>query len=135
MKYNGVIMAKFAMLDDEIARLRGLGKMTTARLDADHFFKHGIERALQICVEVVIDVAQRILSLEGRPPVPTAFDALKAMEAMQVISSAERYRTMLQFRNFIVHRYERVDSSVLADILNNRLDDLQAFRDEVVQSS
>ena len=131
MKYNGVILKKFSIMDDEIARLRALGAVTTVRLDGDHFLKHGIERALQICIEVVVDVAQRILSLEGRLPAPSAFDALKGIEAMGILASAERYRTMIQFRNFVVHRYERVDSSVLVGILCRHLDDLTAFRDEV----
>lgn len=131
MKCNGVILKKFSVMDDEVARLRALGEMTTARLNGDHFLKHGIERALQICVEVVVDVAQRILSLEGRQPAPSAFDALKSLEAMGIIASAERYRTMIQFRNLVVHRYEQVDSTVLAGILSNHLDDLAAFRDEV----
>jgi len=131
VKYNGVILKKFAIMDDEIARLRGLGEVTAARLDGEHFLKHGIERSLQICVEVIVDVAQRILSLEGRAPAPTAFDALNGLEAMGIISSAEAYRAMIQFRNFVVHRYERVDSSVLVTILKRHLDDLCAFRDEV----
>ncbi len=131
MKYNGVILKKFAVMDDEVARLQGLGPLTTARLDSDHFLKHGIERALQICVEIVVDVAQRILSMEGRQPAPTAFDALSGLEAMGVIASAERYRAMIQFRNFVVHRYERVDSSVLISIVDSHLDDLSTFRDEV----
>jgi uncharacterized protein YutE (UPF0331/DUF86 family) len=131
MKHNGVILKKFSLLDDEVARLRGLGEVTEARLDADHFLKHGVERALQICVEVVIDVAQRILSLEGRQPAPTAYDALCGLEALGVIASAERYRKMIQFRNFVVHRYERVAAAVLVDILHHHLDDLTAFRDEV----
>lgn len=118
-------------MDDEIARLKTLGKVTTSRLDKDHFLKHGIERALQICVEVVVDVAQRILSLEGRQPAPTAFDALNGLQAMGFIASAERYRPMIQFRNFVVHRYERVDSAVLVEILSRHLDDLTAFRDEI----
>lgn len=131
MKYNGVILKKFTILDDEIARLRGLGELTTAKLDGDHFLKHGVERSLQICVEVVVDVAQRILSLEGRAPAPSAFDALMGLEAMGVIASAEAYRAMLQFRNFVVHRYERVDSAVLVSILKRHLVDLEAFRKEV----
>jgi uncharacterized protein YutE (UPF0331/DUF86 family) len=45
--------------------------------------------------------------------------------------SADRCRPMIQFRNYIVHRYERIDSAVLADILRNHLDDFAAFRDEV----
>ena len=131
MKYNGVILKKFAVMDDEIARLRALGMMTTTRLDGDHFLKHGIERALQISVEIVVDVAQRILFLEGRPPAPTAFDAINGLEAMGIIASAERYRSMIQFRNFVVHRYERVDSSVLVNVLSHHLDDLIDFRNEV----
>lgn len=131
MKYNGVILKKFTVMDDEITRLRALGEVTTSRLDGDHFLKHGIERALQISIEVIVDVAQRILSLEGRQPAPTAFDALQSLETMGIIASAGRYRAMVQFRNFIVHRYERVDSAVLVDILNHHLDDLTAFRNEV----
>ena len=131
MKYNGVILKKFSVMDDEVARLRGLGRLTTDRLNDDHFLKHGIERSLQICVEVVVDAAQRILSLEGRQPAPTAFDALSGLESMGVIASAEHYRAMIQFRNFVVHRYENVDSAVLISILDNHLDDLAAFRDEV----
>ena len=131
MKYNGVILKKFAVMDDEVARLRGLGAMSISRLDGDHFLRHGIERALQICVEVVVDVAQRILSLEGRQPAPTAFDALNGLEAMGIIASAARYKSMIQFRNFVVHRYERVESAVLVEILNTHLADLEAFRDEV----
>ena len=131
MKYNGVILKKFSILEDEVARLRGLGTLTTEMLDRDHFLKHGIERSLQICVEIVIDVAQRILSLEGRVPSPTAFIALSGLEAMGIIESAEQYRSMIQFRNYVVHRYERVDSSVLITIISEHLDDLTLFRNEV----
>ena len=131
MKYNGVILKKFAVLETELARLRALGAITPAQLDAEHFLKHGIERALQICVEIVVDVAQRILSIEGRSPTPTAFDAMSGLESLGVIVSAERYRAMIQFRNFVVHRYERVDSAVLVQILRQHLGDLEAFRDEV----
>ncbi len=100
-------------------------------LDKDHFLKHGIERSLQICVEIVVDVAQRILSLEGRPPSPTASSALTGLEAMGILASAESYRSMIQFRNYVVHRYERVDSGILISIISEHLDDLTAFRDEV----
>ena len=135
MKHNGVILKKFAILEDEVARLRALGELSASRLDGDHFLKHGIERSLQICVEIVIDVAQRLLSLEGRPPAPTAFDALAGLASLKRIAQADRYRPMIQFRNFIVHRYEQIDSSVLSGILARHLDDFTAFRNEVMASS
>lgn len=131
MKYNGVILKKFAVMNQEIDQLRALGCLTTSQLDQNHFLKHGIERSLQICIEVVVDVAQRILALESRPPAPTAFDALSAIASMGILSDATRYRTMIQFRNFVVHRYERVDTAVLIEILDRHLDDLIAFQTEV----
>jgi len=131
MKYNGVILKKFAVMNNEISRLREICPLTTERLKNDHFLKHGIERSLQICVEVVVDVAQRILALEGQSPAPTAFDALSVLESMDVLVDAARYRAMIQFRNFVVHRYEQVDTAVLIDILENRLDDLTAFQREI----
>ena len=134
MKYNGAIPREFGVLDDEVARLRGLGALSSERLAADHFLKHGIERSLQICVEIVIDVAQRILSLEGRSPAATSFAALEGLVSLGVIKDAERYRKMVQFRNFVVHRYERVDSAILVDILTHNLSDLEQFRGEVQQS-
>lgn len=133
MKYNGVILKKFAVMNNEISRLRELCPLTTERLENDHFLKHGIERSLQICVEVVVDVAQRILALEGQSPAPTAFDALNVLESMDVLVDAARYRAMIQFRNFVVHRYEQVDTAVLIDILENRLDDLTAFQREITE--
>jgi hypothetical protein len=39
---------------------------------------------------------------------------------------------MVQFRNFVVHRYERIDTEILVEIVNNRLDDFEKFRDEVL---
>ncbi len=122
-------------MDNEVVRLRALQNVTTKSLDSDHFFKHGIERSLQICIEVIIDVSQRILSLEGQLPAATAFDALKGIEALGIIESAERYRHMIQFRNFVVHRYEQVESDILIVILQKHLDDLSGFRNEVAGAS
>lgn len=39
---------------------------------------------------------------------------------------------MIQFRNFIVHRYEQVDIEILVEIVNRRLSDFERFRNEVL---
>jgi hypothetical protein len=46
MRFNGVILKEFSVLDDEIARLRTLGSVTVQQLELDHFLKHGVERSL-----------------------------------------------------------------------------------------
>lgn len=42
-------------------------------------------------------------------------------------------RQMVQFRDFVVHRYENVDVEILVDIVNNRLSDFNAFRNEILK--
>jgi uncharacterized protein YutE (UPF0331/DUF86 family) len=39
---------------------------------------------------------------------------------------------MVQFRNFIVHRYDRVDVAILAEMVNQFLDDFDKFRTEIL---
>ena len=43
MRFNGVILKKFGVMDDEIARLRALGEVTIARLDQDHFLRNHLD--------------------------------------------------------------------------------------------
>ncbi len=50
-----------------------------------------------------------------------------------MLSELEPFRRMVQFRNFVVHRYEQVDLDILVDIVNRRLDDFDRFRNEVLQ--
>ncbi len=42
-----------------------------------------------------------------------------------------KYNGVILKKFSVMHRYERVDSAVLAEILRHRLGDLAAFRDEV----
>jgi uncharacterized protein YutE (UPF0331/DUF86 family) len=41
-------------------------------------------------------------------------------------------REMVRFRNFIVHRYERVDVEILVAMVNRHLTDFEHFRSEIL---
>ncbi len=131
MKANGVIVRKIEIISETVGKLRELGPVTVPQLEGDFFLKKGVERALQICVEAVIDIAHRIVSLEGRSPCSTAGKALEAIENTGAIASARAYRPMVQFRNIVVHRYEIVDNEVLVGILSKHLGDFDRFMGEI----
>jgi uncharacterized protein YutE (UPF0331/DUF86 family) len=128
---NGVIQSKLQTLDQFLAELRTVGTVTTVSLEQDWRTRRAIERNLQVLTEIVVDVCQRLIAVAGQSPAATAGDAVLRCVDLGVFPSAEPYRRMVQFRNFVVHRYERVDSAILADIVNNRLGDFERFRDEV----
>ncbi|MGD0652432.1 MAG: DUF86 domain-containing protein [Verrucomicrobiia bacterium] len=126
---NGALRA----LDKGVTTLRSLGTVTASQLRGDWKTRRAIERELQIAVEIVIDVCQRIISLAGQSPAATGADAVSRCVQLGVLSSVEPYRKMVQFRNFIVHHYEDVDLEILVDIVNYRLGDFERFREEVLR--
>ena len=131
MEAKGIVFRKMEVIEETLRELRGLDKVTAARLEEDFFLKKGIERALQVCVEAVIDTAHRIVSLADKPPCSTAGKALDAIESLGVIDKASSYTPMVQFRNIVVHRYGSVDNEIIVGILDRHLDDFDRFMNEV----
>ena len=129
---NGIIAHKLQTLDQILLELRSLGELEPGDLDHDWRTQRAIERDLQILVEVVIDVCQRLISLAGQSPAVTGVDAINRCIQMGVLSDDEVYGKMVRFRNFIVHRYEHIEPGVLIDMVNERLSDFEQFRNEVL---
>ena len=129
---NGIIAQELQSLDEVLIELRTLGQISRQQLDQDWRTKKAVERNLQILVEVVIDVCQRLLSLAGQTPATTGRDAVDRTVKSGFIQADEAYFKMVQFRNFVVHRYEHVDYETLVGMVNQRLTDFERFRDDVM---
>jgi uncharacterized protein YutE (UPF0331/DUF86 family) len=129
---NGVIVQKLQTLDEVLLELRSLGQVTEAQLHNDWRTRRAIERDLQVLIEIMIDVCQRLIALTGQTPATTAQEAVERCMQLGALAQYEEYHRMAQFRNFIVHHYERIDTAILVDIVNQRLGDAERFRDEVL---
>jgi len=129
---NGIVARKLQRMDETLEKLRSLQPLTTQRLEEDWQTKLAVERALQVLVEIMIDVCQRLLSVAGQTPASSGRDAVERCVGMGALSDFEVYGRMVQFRNFVVHLYERVDPAIVVDIVNHRLGDFERFRDEVL---
>lgn len=132
MKYNGVIQRKFALLDKQFVRL----KSHTKDIDFDTFandwaMRSMAERALQVMVEIVIDIAERIIAIENAGPTATSAEAIDRLVDLNILKSPKPYRDMVKFRNLIVHQYEEIDPAIMYDIIKNKLDNFRQFRDEI----
>jgi len=92
---------------------------------------NAVERALTVCVEIMIDVSERILALKQIAPKNSSIENFRELERLNIIQSFEKYADMIRFRNFVVHRYENIDTQILFTIITKRLDAFSAFIDEV----
>jgi uncharacterized protein YutE (UPF0331/DUF86 family) len=129
---NGVIVQKLQTLDGVLLELRSLGEVSTEQLTRDWRTRRAIERDLQVLIEVMIDVCQRLIALAGLAPTVTAGEAVARCVQLGALSQDDTYHRMVQFRNFIVHHYDQVDVDILVDIVNRHLSDVERFRDEIL---
>ena len=133
---NGVIQRKFALLDKYLLELqKRLKDVTFEQFQQDWgLLQRLTERSLQVMIEVVIDVTERLLALKEAGPAASATEAIEKLVKLDIIESSEPYAQMVRFRNLIVHQYEEIDPHLLFSTATKRLREFRRFRDEVDDS-
>ena len=121
MKYNGVIEKKLRTIEEKIQNIEDWDITSFNKLSNSSLFQNATERALQVAIEVMIDVSERILSLENIAPQRTAAANMQKIQELGILSPDPEYLDMVRFRNFIVHRYEKIDIEIVYAILKNKL--------------
>lgn len=131
MKINGIVEKKLRLLEQKLAEIREWKISDYRKFKASSMQLNAVERALTVCIEIMIDVSERILSIKDIPPKDSSIENFQELEKLNYIASAAKYTEMVKFRNFIVHRYEYIDPQILFDIITNKLDDYTNFIAEI----
>ena len=132
MQLNGVIQRKLALLDESVVRLENfLSGTTLDQFKQDDLKQAAVERVLQVAVEIMIDIAARIIAIKGGGPAATAVETIERLVAMRVLPTSEPYVDMVRFRNRIVHGYTDIDPAMIYTVATTRRDDFRKFRDAV----
>ena len=121
MKYNGVIEDKLRIIEQKLEEIESWNISSFAVLKQSSLLQNALERALQVSIEVMIDVSERILALNQIRPLPSAAENMQKLQDLKIIPARPEYAEMVKFRNFIVHRYERIDLEIIYSILKNKL--------------
>jgi len=89
----------------------------------------------QTSIQALIDIGAYVIASLGLPPPQHTIDVIDALRGGRVLDApeAERYRTMVAFRNRVVHLYNRIDPVIVHDILQQHLVDLERFRRSLVE--
>ena len=131
MKYNGIIESKLRIIEQKLAEIESWRIVSFSQLRESSMLQNAVERALQVCTEVMIDISERILALNEIPPLPSSSENIAKLQEMNIISARPEYSDMVKFRNFIVHRYEKIDLEIIYSILKNKLSLFNSFIDEI----
>ena len=126
---------KIQQLDEFLAILEKLSKISNNELLKDPITLGSIKYYLQVSVESCIDMANHIISSERLRAPKDYGDTFNILSEEGIISDnfTQVMQKMVKFRNRIVHIYGEVDNQYVLDILKNRLDDFQTFRNAILK--
>jgi len=134
MKYSGVIESKLRIMEQKLDEIASWHIVTFNQLQDSSLLQNATERALQVCIEVMIDISERILAMNQIAPLSSAAENMKKLQDIGIISVRPEYENMVRFRNFIVHRYEKIDLEIVYGILKNKLFLFMEFISEIRRS-
>ena len=110
--------------------LRELAEVADSeRVEHDVRERRFVEHTLQIAIQATLDIASHIAASDrlGEPSSNQALFEMLERGGWVTPALGSELRKMAGFRNVLVHGYIAVDPAIVRDVLERRLEDIEAF--------
>ena len=127
MTDSDLLGKKLAFIETCVRDLRELARTELIRCDIRE--QRFVALTLQLAIQAALDSASHIVAARrlGEPETNRMLFELLARDGWIDADLTAFLQAMAGFRNVLVHGYQSVDTTILLDIVENRLDDLLAF--------
>ena len=128
-----IVLRLLSNIEGYLTDLRNADDISHEKFLVDIRSQRFVERTLQIAVEACMDVAHHLISDEKWREPSTYADTFVVLAENGVLTpeDATRYRLMAQFRNKVVHYYEKVDPEQVFAIFKGHLDDFTKYVESI----
>jgi uncharacterized protein YutE (UPF0331/DUF86 family) len=126
-----IVFERLVLLRNEIAFLkheRDSVRTYDAYVD-DARLRRAVERSLQVSVEIMLDVARRLIALKSLRFPTDNQDAFQVLAEGKIVPPEllPTLQEMARFRNLLVHEYAKIDDARVYGILKRRLGDFDDY--------
>lgn len=113
-----------------LGKLEPLRQKAREDFDQQPYLKDIVERNLQVAIQCLIDVANRIISIEDAQKPKDYYEAFLILGNIQILSRdfAREIAPLAGFRNILVHEYIGLDWELVYDYLQ-KLEDFYQFEE------
>lgn len=135
MVKTAVIQRLLNNLTGYVNDLRNATDITHEKYIGDIRLQRFVERTLQISIECCFDVVHHIISDKGFREPDSYADSFSVLAEQGVLlqESVGEFHMMAQFRNKIVHYYEKIDPEQVYAIFKGKLETFESFRGQIEQ--
>jgi uncharacterized protein YutE (UPF0331/DUF86 family) len=133
MVNEGLVKRLLRNLESHLADLRECRSIPLGEFQGNKKTQRYAERTLHIAIETVLDIAHHVISDEQLREPTSYADAFMVLAEAEVLTVelSERCRGMAQFRNLLVHAYERIDPVQTCAIIQRNLPDFEDFARQI----
>jgi uncharacterized protein YutE (UPF0331/DUF86 family) len=128
-----LIKRRLAELRRNVEALRTLKRFSFEDLRTDVKARWAVEHGLQVSIQIVLDVGNRMLAELGENNLGDYADVIAALGRVGILPAefSEKIQPMAGFRNLVVHEYAEIDLSVVYRVLEEGLTDFEIFGQHV----
>jgi uncharacterized protein YutE (UPF0331/DUF86 family) len=127
-----IIHKRLQKLDEYLSYLQQAQKYSFEQFAGDPERYGSVERFLHLALEALIDLGSHVVADENLGDVGYQRDIPALLAEHNYISDDQREKwfQMIGFRNILVHEYAEIDRRIVYDVLQNKLSDLLAIREQ-----
>ena len=133
--YDKVLMHKAKVIERCVQRAREEHLAAQGHFSTDHTRQDVAVLNLQRACEAALDMAQRIISVNGWGVAEASKELFAILRRKAVINAAmeKTLVNMVGFRKLAVHDYEELNYSIVESIITKDCTDLLSFSKQIIQ--
>jgi uncharacterized protein YutE (UPF0331/DUF86 family) len=135
---DDVVLNKKESVERCVAQIRDYyAKPSELSFAEDHLKQDAIAINLQRGIEQCLDLANHVARVKKLGIPKKSSDVFGMLADAEIIDRAlcGTLQAMVGFRNVLVHEYQKLAIAVMIDVIENRLDDMIALTNRIIEAS
>ena len=132
--YNKIVF-KLENLSEYYKILKDIQKVNKKSFVNDYHFYGLAERYLQLCIEIMLDISKMIVNDQNLKRPEDNQNVFGVLREEKVISKKLNNQLfgIANFRNILVHDYEKIDREIVYSNLQKNINQFVQFRKEIAK--